>query len=674
MKEDNYVCFDLETYDPKTLKGSLDYWNGKIRIISVTSRLGTIVCDVLKQPVLTTKVLDRLKHYWEDETCTLVNINIAFDAQFLIAQYPELFSLSSLKAQLVSLDLVLRCALGDYSDPEDSVSTTPKKSTANTGLKRQQINPEGFSMIGMLTYFGVDYPLKNSSKSQHQKQAWGMEDLSEESYQYALLDTKLTYDEILPRVKASCTNPASFSTITTEIAFIKTSLELTSQSINIDVAKLDEFISTLTELEAAYNVRWGEALADSGLSPTQSVRLAKEWGLDSVSKQAFINLPEDWSEEQTTTFELRIKISTCSKLRKELEKLKAGMFGDKARAIWRSCNGSGRCTTSGRGTQTLNFQAIGSRPSRFSPPINFRELIIPNAGNVFINLDLPTAHMRIAFAMSRSVNGRNFLLNGVDCHSVVAAQLWQMKFHETITWQELKTLTKDKTENGRTAKEFRNLAKEVMFGRLNGSGAKNLQSRVMAKTFEFVEFELVDQLVKLIDFTYPELKQYRSDVWSYLLNNYTTTNYKGKVIHIYDVSGHNSFTPLPTEYKPYLRFIGQYHPSKWVDGVQEVDLEAPKQPKFTQVVASIWARIEALVMKKFMMRCREDYPQWEIVIHHYDSNLFSVPETEFEEAKQALSQLFHEYFTPALCDWIPSGITDPSYLEELVPAKSWYEA
>jgi hypothetical protein len=346
----------------------------------------------------------------------------------------------------------------------------------------------------------------------------------------------------------------------------------------------------------------------------------------------------------------------------------------KTKGLWRSCNGSGRCTTSGKGTNYINWQAIGSRPSRFSPPVNFREVVIPKPGHVFLNLDLPTAHMRIALALSRSVNGKKFLTDGVDCHSVVAASLWTTQFSEPITWQELKALTKEKTTEGKKAKQFRDLAKEVMFGRLNGSGADNLQSRISARLFEIVDIGVITTLCKLIDITYPELKQYRADVWKFTLANVSTMLQDDKLLHIYDVSNHNSFNALPPEYKPFLRFVGQYHPSKWVDGVREVDLEAPKQPKFTQVIASIWARVEGLLMKMFCNYCKKHYPHWQIIIHHYDSNLFQVPASEFESAKQILSGKLDKYFAPALCGWIPTGIMDKGYLDELVPAKNWYEA
>lgn len=685
----NYVAVDLETYNPDTNEGSVDPWNGKIRLISITTSTFSYVVDLKRDDsVKINAAFSYLRKCWKDPNTTLVNVKLGFDCLFLMCQFPAYFDIKELKASLMSLDLVLKCLIGDYSDPQESAIITRKKKEISEdeqaqqiiipdkeNKNRNQVNPYGFSLMGLLQFYNKECDYESDKK--FQKARWG-DELTEEHYNYALQDTASVLKILFPlimedyerkRQSSTLDDRASVNTVAIESKFLKSSLQLSTAKINVDERSLDENIITLENHVDKLLDTWCESIGD--LRPTQTKKLAINWKLPSVSKMQFLDLPDEWTMDQINLFELRVKIVTANKLLKELRKLKLATKDGYTRALWNSCNGTGRCTSYGRKTNFLNLQAIGSRPTRFSPPIDFRKLIVPRDGHVLLNLDLPTSHMRIAFSLSNCQTAQKFLRQGVDVHSYVAAMLFAQDFKTTMTWQELKSLTKEKSENGKQAKMYRDFAKEVMFARLNGSGAKNITKRLSAKFFKRVELPFIDGLVKIIDRTYPELGQFRSRVWQQCLDSCVIIDDVPHYRFVID-----ELLPANYHYLPFLAFVGQYPAVKWDETDQRYnpDLDKPYQPKYTQVIASIWTRIEALMMKDFIYYVQTNYPQWTILLHHYDSNLFEIPINDFMDAKKTLTKIFDEFFARILLGRIPTGILEQGYLDELVPARSWYEA
>jgi DNA polymerase family A len=675
MPSKTLVFLDLETYDRETGKGTLNPIDGEIRLLSVSTSINSAVVDKKLQPKSYQKIINRLIEYWNDPNCVFCGININFDLGFLQEQHPE-FRQHKDTAQVVSLDLFMRCILGDYSDPQEKPQTQSSSPASFSNNARRQINPYGFSLVGVSKFLDLQYPLEEN-KFKHQKKNWG-DNLIKSDYEYSLLDSTFPHHHIYPALiklfQVSHHGNTILHTHEIESAYQKSALKLQQQRIRIDENELETNIKLLRNHLSELEQEWELSEKSYGLNASQTVALAKQWDVDSVSKMHYLTIKGflDENPEIKTLFENRIKQSTTSKLLKELQKLKTGLKDGRTRVLWNSCNGTGRSTTQGKNTNYLNMQAIGHRQNRFSPPVKFRKLVIPREGCSFLNLDLPTSHMRIALALSKCENGRKFLSEGVDCHSVVASQLWGIKHSNSITWQEINHRISDGDVE---AKFLRALAKQITFGRLNGSGALNLQTRISAEMFDAVELEIIKDLVTIVDITYPELKSYRSDLWRYLLNNVTYKVIKDELTPIYTLTGHNSFLAVNEKYRPHLQFVGQYHPTIYDEsGKGAPDTSKPKQPKFTQVIASVWSRIEALMMKDFVSYCQANHPEWAILVFHYDSNLFEIPSQEWEKARDVLCPVFDYYFSKILCKWIPTGILEPAYLGELNKAQNWYDA
>lgn len=664
-----YIAIDIETYDKETLKSSLDVHNAEIRLISIaTSESAVVVIDKLHQPKAFANAVQQLAAYWRSPDVTWLGTYLTFDFGCLQSHYPDEFDVTYCRSQIVPLDLAVRCFLGHYRKPaEDTPIALPTDPDNNDKhrLPSDSINPYGLSLVGMLRFFECNDFLTTDYvkfKESYQKRDWGQPKLTKADYDYSIFDVKSIVSGLLPKAQAlgKRSPKQAVTTFKIEQEFVLTALKMQSYPLKVDLAALEEKISNLKILKAEAETEWYKS---NELRPTQTAKLRAKWDLESISKLAYLELSENF--EFYDDYLLRIKICSINKILTEAEKLKKSLNEkQETRLIFNPCNGSGRCTTAGKGTPYLNLQAISSRGNVFlDSKASVKSTIVPHKGNVFLDLDVPACHLRLAFALSKDVMGCRFLTEGIDQHSFFAAMLCNDMRGTSHTWQSIKSEVEDGNSD---AKALRNMAKEVVFARLNGAGARTITTRASARMFKKVDQEMVATLVRYIDSTHRELTQFRKDLFAWLLDNPQQKIVANQLRHQYTLTKHHAFDDLPVLFKPHLTSMGQFHQTYWEDGQQMIDLHKPLQPKFTQVIASIWARIEALMMKDWLNWARAEYPQYPAVFFHYDSGVFEVPEHEFDYAKFVLAGGLNYRLSSVLMGRLPSGIDD-DYMDKIKP-------
>lgn len=665
------------------------------------------------------RIIKQLALVWRNPDYVLIGANIMFDINMLYWHYPDYFSPFTRKCEVVSIDLLVRCLTGDYRDmQQDMVSYAVKEDKPDEDTENidDDMDKESRTALMNLTdavrqpYVCASYSLASLSRDllnieldkSHQKDDWSQQ-LSEEQVKYIKLDVltpMLIWKRLIALFGADkpqvdyIESPLAFylsvlaatlkkeqseviaNNIITELKAWYTTQLLNATLFNVDLTYYKELVP---QIDSAYTYWRDQFDALEDLNPTQVKRLSAKYNVKHLNRGTYMLLlngltparlykdsPSGDLAHLKHVLHKRIAIEAINKARQNADSIK-GLFESTGTvginwSNWNSCSGTGRTVSSNKGLPYPNLQAIKSRMTPLSkqpdePDVNFnlRKLIIPKPGYTFLNVDAPTAHLRIALGLCNCENGLTMLRDGTDIHSYIGYQVYNQQEGKSVTYDEfIELIDKDKL-----AKNYRGWAKNTVFAWLNQAGAKRIRQQIETNSMLPISLEVVTQLRELIDSTFPELSVWCKAVYRWLLSNRQIA--VGK--HYFSLLECPMLDVLKPQYRPHLVFPGRFF-NKYADGYSAL------MPSYTAIPAAIWARIEVLIMKQFNydVMMRYPYEQCHLIINHYDGVVFEIKDELFDTIAHEIVDMFEHKLQDALVNNCPTGI-NLTYRKETIDKK-----
>lgn len=692
----NVIALDLETTD-NVDPGHKDGLNPHRARIAVISWLR--VTD-LEQPVALTQakykvvldddagakpLLQQLALIWRDPTYTIVGTYVSFDCVMLYWHYPNLFSPHTRKCKVVSIDLLVRCLLGDYRDER----TDTKSKTTYTGVRDPYVC-DSYSLKSLTRYvLGLELD------KQQQTSDWSQA-LTPEQVEYVLYDVysplaiykslyllfakgqPLPGESLLSHCLtdiASGDTAAIYHRVITELQAWDVCHVLNCQLYRVDV---DRYQQVLQEIQPAADY-WLQEYhkLEPELKPSQSVSLARKYNLRHFNKDTYMELVggrelERYDNQAPTNDALAIAVlhkaiayNATQTALKHADKLR-GVMGEYNWTNWNSCSGTGRAVSSNKGLPYPNVQAIKTRLTpvpreAHEPDVNFdlRSILKPTPGYVFFNLDLPTAHLRIAFGLTNCHAGLSMLRDGVDIHSYTGVKVYNQQTGSDLSYEAFKRKVK---AGDPITKNYRGWAKNTIFAWLNAAGYKRIHQQIENNSLIAVDPTIIEQLHRTLNELFPEVPAWIKSLYNWLLTQRTEYQVGDSTATYYSLRGCPHLDLLPVEYRPHLSFPGKY----------TSPYRAGLVPQYTSIPAAIWANVEVALMKRFLYEVQQHYAyeQLRLVINHYDGVTFEIRQDCFNLATE-LVDLLDCYLKQVAVNGCPTGIDDGYRKETLVPYTHW---
>lgn len=596
----------------------------------------------------------QLAKVWRSPDYTLVGTNLMFDLIQLYWHYPGLFTPQSRRCKVCSIDLLVRCILGDYRDQQEQL-----KWKAGGAKRNYLCDSYGLKhLTSMLT----DLPPLDKS---YQLSDWSYP-LSQEEIDYCLADVvapmtiynnlqdcytgRNYHNEVdtqvmkVVRRRLQDKNPEWLNRYELEQLAWDRAFVMNTQLYRIDLNYYSELTEAIATVRAVWLERYYEL--ETELNYTQKEALARKYGLEHVDKTAYMNLPDN--DLRKPLLKTVVALSAIATAQKQAESLLGWMTPGTNWCNWNSCSGTGRSVSSNKGLPFPNLQSIKTRMTPIDKGVNFnlRKLIVPAPGKVFFNMDMPTAHLRIAFFITECANGVKMLRDGTDIHSYTAYQIYNKCEGKQETYDSFRKLIK--TDN--LAKNYRGWAKNTIFAWLNGAGVDRIKAQIEAQSMQQLDRVVVEELRTTINDLFWEVPAWIQQVYRWLNDNGETyLDAQGKLIHFFSLLNCPHLRRVPIQYRPYLSFAG------YSDGV-----------KYTEPPASIWANVEVAVKKRLLSKIEE-----KLVIDHYDGYTFELDEETWYDRGLAIVQLLRDEFVNLYGADYPHGIDD-DYIKETMVAYHWW--
>lgn len=698
----NVIAVDIETtynVDPG-LNDGLNPHRSRIAVVSyyrVTDLAQPLTVEDAKYQVIldqpgTPHVIKQLAIIWRDPTYTIVGTCLSFDFTHLYWHYPTLFPPQARKCKVVSVDVLVRTLLGDYRDERKDTGYTPKS-------EETKVNPANYYVCKSYSLQAIAQDLLGLWLDKAQQTSDWSKALTEEQATYVKYDVyaPLAIYQALWSLFAHDTDLPGNSPLVKALYDLRTYDQeglcesvchryrteecawYVCYTLNCQVYHVDtdyyQHVRHAIDTAKAY---WEEEYKriEPELSPNQYVALGRKYNLESVNKDVYMAVVgnhADVRKDKTQPLspqaqELLHKTVACGTLktaRTHADKL-LGVMGGRNWTSWNSCSGTGRAVSSNKGLPFPNMQAIKARVTPLprkddEPDVNFnlRRIIKPTPGYSYFNLDLPTAHLRIAFALSCCRNGLTMLRDGVDLHSYTGVRVYNQQLKQDLTYDQFRSLIK---QGDKVAKSYRGWAKNTIFAWLNGSGAQRIHRQIETNSLVAVDLDTIIALRQTINETFPEVPLWIKSVYNWLLAHGKLYDVGGRNVTYYSLLGCPHLNTLPSRFRPHLSFPGKYQ-HEW---------RKELQPQYTTIPAAIWANVEVALVKQLQwdVTQRYDYDEVRLAINHYDGMTFEIRHDLFEVIAPQLVDLLDDYLQECL-PTCPSGIDDSYRAETLVSHQYW---
>ena len=458
---------------------------------------------------------------------------------------------------------------------------------------------------------------------------WGIHALSQEQLEYAALDTQyaiqcwdkmtvlLNQDELYNNAIAEMVAlPAfvemEFYGMPVDRALLESHLAayLSAQSDVIKVFHQEltgDLIQENSDQLALFEVPIAQVNPDS---PQQTVTaINRKYGL-SLTSSAQEALAPYWDKPAIRA------LSLYRTLGQSIDYLKGCLEAERDGAVRGSYDqlapksfGRSACGDDKESTRrTVNLQnPPGRLPSdlvRYNLPL-VRTAFKPPAGYSLLVADLSQAHARIACDASKDETLTDAYLNGSDCHCVTASQLAKLNgLGSDWTPTNIAKWRKDKSHpNHAEAVRLRDVSKNVLYGSLNGQGAKTLLATAETQGVS-MKLDEARQAIAAFRQTYKGLYRFQLDLVN-IVNEATRTfdwMSQEKVPHgfaeLRGGSGRRIYFPkFPSDFRP----------------------DEPPTVKLSDVCAFFWTSCEADVIKlaagAFQNAC-DHHPDWDATIRN----------------------------------------------------------
>lgn len=655
------LAVDLETaaslFDPGK-NDALNPFRSRIAVVSWQLEGGEAKLEyTLNHEGVPHSVL-QLAKVWRSPDYTLVGTNIMFDMVQLYWHYPKLFEPTVRQCRVCSVDLLVRCILGDYRDK-------PDKLISGSGALGNYQNGREYlcSSYGLLNLSRAFTKLKLDKTLQ--KGSWDTP-LTAEEIKYCKLDVEApmqiyqTFQDIasgrdlhweidssemkIVRQRLIDKNPEWIARYQLECAAWDRAFIMNTQTYLIDEPYYRELRLQIAEIKATWLLQYQQL--ETELKYTQKVKLAAKYNLPSINKEAYMELEDD--DPRKPMLKCVIALSAIATAEKQAESLR-GYFDEPVNwCNWNGCSGTGRSVSSNKGLPFPNLQAIKTRLSPIDSSVNFnlRKLIIPPTGKVFFNLDMPTAHLRAAFFVCDCKRGIEMLRDGTDIHSYIAYQIYNKCEQKQEDYHSFKALTK----TDKLAKNYRGWAKNTIFAWLNGAGVDRIKAQIETNSLQPIPREVVVGLRDTINDLFWEVPAWiqRMNAW---LNMSVTVIPKqnGEVAFFHTLLNCPLLSKVPVSFRPYLSYAG------FTSGV-----------RYTEPPASTWANIEVAIKKRLLSKVRH-----KVVVDHYDGYTFELDESTWQEDAMELITQLKDEMTALYGEDYPHGIDADYIAETLVAYQHW---
>lgn len=575
------ISLDIETFgsDEKNNEG-LHAIKGNIRLIQISNGEKVYCYDFggRKNNKLTKykQFTDLLFKKLQDEETKIIGHNIHFDLRFIAWK----FNIRDFKNVYDTLTGV-KIFFGDYG---------------GVGVL-----PGGYNLKNLCKNF-LDVDIDKTE----QKSDWGSNSLSQSQIKYAAYDPYYTY-HLYKRIEDLYQNPCKYGfkklaqtgikeNWILENQVITGAIELELNGVPIDKTLAKSMLGEYKKVQSELLQQWVGLVPEINYTQTQKIK-------EFINKKYNLNLQQLTKANITDHKELP-EITILSKLRaikipiQQTESLiRSSEKTGRIQTVFKTLTGTGRfsCGDSKKFDDLPNLQSISSKDNPalqeyFLPKV--RQCIKPSEGKGLGVIDLAAAHARIASDLAKDANSiASFNDDSIDNHSKVAVYVAKALGHKT-TWEEIQ-----KNKKKQPYKSYRDTAKNTYYGWLNGAGASRVQEQIKANSGQIVDIEACKAAIKGCEELYPNIVNYRKQLMENLVKDDNLLYVNNHVFIINKVEKVNN------------RIL---HKTK--ESNSSFDLP------YTQVLAAIWSRTEATVLKKSLLDIIElsrTNPNWELQTVNY---------------------------------------------------------
>lgn len=650
------VVLDIETFDPDPplknniptpRKGTpLNPIEGAVRLVQVRAGGINYIWDFGKryERVDGSSTVQFLTELLEDPQRRVIGHNINFDLRFLRWQY-------GIRSRCLVGDTMLgaKVYFGDFGADKTEKRKTPPVFKGGYGLKNL-----------------VERWLKKPVDKTEQQSDWG-EPLTKAQLCYAALDVQYT-EELYDFFVALYTDPMSLFPGVEKIQQLHSDTlidawelenKVVTRTIDTEVAGMpcdrEMLLAQIEEVTAIYDREravWRERLNGAEYTKRAAIIdwVRAEYNLEISSTKKEVIL------KHAAEYPLLKELIRATALKSYLDNLHSLEVSSRAdgriHTILKHPTGCGRFASGATSISARfpNMQSIGSKlnpqlKEYNLPPI--RASIRAPKGRVFAVVDLAAAHARIASGLANdraAIEGLND--DSVDNHSKVAAFVAQGQGYD---WTDdyIINAKSDKThEHNKSAKLYRDTAKNTYYGWMNGAGAKRIQQQMTANTGIEPDLDAVRAAVTGCTKIYPGLDDFKRG-WLDLVSQ-NKVKIDGRMFVILQPPG-----------TPGRRLIeadcSRYESGKRIvpENPQWDDWKAP----YTKTLGETWQYTEAIAVKTGFIKAWEladEHPEWELVITNVVHDELD-PECNTEYAAQAISAV-NDVFNDTFQDFLTNGV------------------
>lgn len=575
------VSFDIETYgsDAKNNEG-LHPRKGHIRLIQISNGKKVYYCDFggrgKNDITKFNKFTDLLIKKLQDKQTKIIGHNIKFDLSFIAWKF-NIREFTNVYDTLIGVKIFC----GDYS---------------NVGVL-----PGGHSLKNLSKHF-----LDEVIDKTEQKSDWGSNELTTSQIKYSAYDPYYTF-HLYERIEDLYAKPAKYGfeklaqtgireSWVLENQVISSAIELELNGLSIDrelgQSMLKEYESHQHELLK----QWGELVPGINYTQTQKLKdyLNQKYNLQ-LNKLSKTQIAELYNLDEIT---LLSKLRAIKVPIQQIESLlRSSEDTGRIQTVFNTLTGTGRFSSgnSKKFKDLPNLQSISSKDNPALKEFNLpkvRQCIKPKINIAFGVIDLAAAHARIASDSAKDTNSiASFNDDSIDNHSKVAVYVAKALGHDT-TWEEIQANKKKQPY-----KNYRDTAKNTYYGWLNGAGALRIQEQIKSNSLQTVPIEACKAAIKGCEELYPNIVNFRNELMTDLVKDENLLYVNNNVFIINKVKKVNN------------RIL---HKTKLNNGV--VDLP------YTQILAAIWSRTEATVLKKSLLDIIDlshKNPKWDLKAVNY---------------------------------------------------------
>lgn len=593
------LVLDIETYgDDAHNKDGLHPWRARTRLIQLFDGENAYVIDFSYRPlnaandmplfngtdiikdyrierrVALQPILARLKTWCSEKD--IIGHNIHFDSRMLRSQFGIVIE------HPICTMLGAQVYFGNYGKGSFD------------GWRQDPVIKGGYGLGNLVQKF-----LRIKIDKTEQKSDWGREILNQKQIQYAINDVIYTWHlyQFLEQLYADESLRLYSSTIRgqwqLECNVIVPTVDMEMAGIPCDVEEVQRQIRIIKEIEKDLLKQWVKLCPHN---PTENLKILV-FLRQKHPKIASLEKAEASKYKDDPLIQILAKLKGLKANLNNLESFERSARRDgRVHTTFRTLTGFGRFS-SGESKNYDDLPNLQSIVAKSNPHIQEYNLTSPRAcikskpGYTFAVVDLAGAHGRIAADQANdetAIAGNND--PNVDNHSKVAVFVARATDKPNWDWQSIAKLCKEKTDDGRLAKSFRDTAKNTYYGWLNGAGAARVLDQIAANTGTRPEIRLCEAAIDGCKQLYPGVLKWRKQLFAKLNSSLCTIFSARYAVH--EISD-GSRIILKAE----IGFSGRF--------------EAP----YTQTLAATWTRIEATAMKRAMVEIRKvakANPHWEL--------------------------------------------------------------